>query len=91
MLPKIEVKCPTPNRAEIWVDGHKLPGVRDISLYMPLGEVPYVAVEIITDDLTFDGAASIEVKVKDVVAEEAYLSDIVSRVIRAISARAGSR
>jgi hypothetical protein len=88
-LPKVEIKCPAPNMAEIWIDGHKLPGVRDISLYLPLGEAPYVRVEIITTDVTFEGMAALDVTAKDVISEESFLSDIARRVMDTLNKQIG--
>lgn len=79
-LPKVEIKCSAPNMAEIYIDGHKLPAVRNIAAYMPLDEVPYVKVEIITTDLTIDGIGELEITAKEVVADERFLSGVARRV-----------
>lgn len=83
-LPKIEIKCPNINRAEIWIDGHKLPGVREITVFLPLDEVPYVKVEFVSTDISFDGVGALEVTAVDAIAEDSYLDRITHHVAEKI-------
>lgn len=88
-LPKIEIRTTGPARAEIWIDGHKLRGVRDLAVYMPLHGVPYVTIEMISTDIALDGELAVEIEAKDPLAEDAYIREIAERVLRQIAGRAG--
>lgn len=67
---KIEVPGPSTRPTHVYLDGHKVKGVRRVEIELKMGSPPIIHLDILPDKLDYDGPAEVYTDLLDMNAGE---------------------